>query len=116
MSTSACFPACGTPSDPCAAWPGSGYVGTGGPPLYQTLAAINRPAETAIVDDDVTMTDPNICCIGVAFGCENAMMHQGGGNTTFLDGHSKRVTGNLQRYESTASDGTVYATYLTYSE
>jgi len=116
MATSACYPACGTASDPCAAWPGSGYVGIGGPPLWQFLPAINRPAETAIVDDDFSGASPNICCIGIAFGCENAMMHQGGGNTTFLDGHSKRITGNLQRYESTATNGTIYATYLTYSE
>jgi prepilin-type N-terminal cleavage/methylation domain-containing protein/prepilin-type processing-associated H-X9-DG protein len=112
MSTGACYPSCGTQSDPCAQFPGAINVPGG---WWLNLAAINRPAETAISGDDITIAGPEVG-VGIAFGCENANMHQGGGNYTFLDGHSKHVTGNIQRYESKAPNGEYYATYLTYSE
>lgn len=114
MTTGACYPACGTASDPCAQFPGSfNYPAPSG--WFVSLPAVQRPAETAIIGDDISLASPNVG-IGIAFGCENANMHQGGGNFTFLDGHSKRLTGNIQRYESKRSDGMVYATYLDYSE
>ena len=124
MTTGACFPSCGSSSDPCAEFAGS----LGSSPPYSAsnpgggwwvfLPAVQRPSETALIGDDVTLISPTIpgLGIGTAFGCENQYMHQMGGNYTFLDGHSKHIIGNIQRYESTNAAGTHYATYLDYVE
>jgi len=111
MTTGACYPACGTSGDPCAEFAGSlNYPGG----TWVFLPAVQRPSETALIGDDITLISPNVG-IGVAFGCENQYMHQNGGNYTFLDGHSKHITGNIQRYESiNSTTGEHYATYLDY--
>jgi prepilin-type N-terminal cleavage/methylation domain-containing protein/prepilin-type processing-associated H-X9-DG protein len=101
-------------SDPCGNFPGSfNYPGS---VTIRYLAAIVRPAETAIVGDGITLVFNGGGNIGITFGCEAAQMHQGGGDFTFLDGHSKRITGNSQRYLLQRSDGIWYSRYHTYSE
>jgi len=116
-STGACYPACGTQSDPCINFPGSfNYpAGAGGPPVTRNLAAIVRPAETTIVGDGITLTNLGLT-FGITFGCEAAQMHQDGGNFIFLDGHAKRIARNAQRYLQQRSDGVWYSRYFTYSE
>ncbi len=113
----------GTQADPCFAYPGS-YIAPSDPALFgadypgaalndiRTLPAIQRPAETAIVGDAVTERTSQDTYFGLFFGCEGARMHGNGGNFTFVDGHSKFIIGNIQRYLAQGSDGTWYQKYL----
>jgi prepilin-type N-terminal cleavage/methylation domain-containing protein len=113
----------GTQADPCGQLPGSNIYPGGGPngAAYEnTLSGVVRPAETALITDDLTLWTgtkapvQNTWLIG--FGCEGALMHQGGENATFLDGHSKRINGNINRFETKSADGTFwYGTYETTS-
>ena len=113
-ATGAAFPNCGkTQDDPCQDYPGSLSYASG--PVTRNLAAIVRPSETAIVSDGITTFSPGIGWV-IAFGCEAAEIHQGGGNFVFLDGHSKRINRNAERYENQRTDGTWYERYFTYSE
>jgi prepilin-type N-terminal cleavage/methylation domain-containing protein len=118
--TGAAYPDCGaTAANPCCDLPGSnGYVSApaGLPAGYYTthLADIVRTSETALITDDASMIAGGYFLIG--FGCEGDNMHQGGENATFMDGHSKRITGNPNRYvERQSGTGTYYCTYLTKS-
>jgi prepilin-type N-terminal cleavage/methylation domain-containing protein len=109
----------GTQADPCGQLPGSNIY----PPTPYTtyLAGVVRPSETALITDDITIWSGTTASQYqgywlIAFGCEGALAHQGGENATFLDGHSKRITGNINRYEQKSQDGSFwYATYLTSS-
>jgi prepilin-type processing-associated H-X9-DG protein len=111
LTTGNPYPACGTPSDPCAQFAGAFNYPAAAGGWWTYLPQVNRPAETAITGDGATLVEPGVT-IGITFGCEAALMHQNGGNFTFLDGHSKHIVGNIQRYETKDSDGTYYATYL----
>jgi|SwirhisoilCB3_FD_contig_111_518413_length_1826_multi_3_in_0_out_0_2 prepilin-type N-terminal cleavage/methylation domain-containing protein/prepilin-type processing-associated H-X9-DG protein len=109
----------GTQEDPCFAYPGSYTAspdapGFPGVPLndIRTFASINRPAQTAIVGDAATVRSTNNIYFGTFFGCEAAKMHGEGGNFTFIDGHSKYVNHNIQRYIERGADGVWYQTYL----
>jgi len=115
MTTGACFPSCGSASDPCAQFAGSLNAPAASGGWWVFLASVQRPAETALIGDDITLLSP-LVGIGIAFGCENQYMHQNGGNYTFLDGHAKHIIGNIQRYESVTTSGKHYATYLDYVE
>jgi len=110
--TGAPYPGCGaSPANPCADLPGTnGYA----PYLTTYLASIVRSAETVLITDDVSMVEGGDFVIG--YGCEGGLMHQGGENAMFMDGHAKRITGNLNRYVQQRSDGVWYCTYETKSE
>lgn len=115
LSTGACWgpgnTGCGTSDDPCGYFAGSSGKNS------RAMPEVQRPAETAITGDDLTVASPSFGGVGIAFGCESQYLHQNGGNFTFLDGHSKHLIGNSQRYESKrASDGMIYSTYHTLSE
>jgi len=115
--------AAGTQADPCGQLPGSNTYGNTpatATPYTTFLAGIVRPAESALVTDDLTLlAGPSAPAAGyflIGFGCEGALAHQGGENVMFVDGHAKRITGNINHYETKSSDGTFwYATYLTSS-
>src|SRR5205807_5077847 len=98
----------GTPSNPIYHYPGSGNDLQG--PITTSLAAVQRPAETAIVSDAFTgyARDGQIW---IGFGCEAAGFHHDGGNFIFLDGHSHKIVRNAERYEKQGSDGKWFEQY-----
>jgi len=71
-----------------------------------TLVEINRPAETAIVTDGMTgVLNNGSYSFGTTMGCEAANAHNGGGNITWMDGHSKWIARNSERYLDKDSNG-----------
>jgi prepilin-type N-terminal cleavage/methylation domain-containing protein len=111
--TGAPYPACGaTAANPCAQLPGTnGYPDANGNYDTTYLAAIVRTSETALITDDASLVIGGEFLIG--FGCEGDNIHQGGENAMFMDGHAKRITGNINRYVQQRSDGVWYTTYET---
>jgi prepilin-type N-terminal cleavage/methylation domain-containing protein len=100
-----------TQVDPYYWYPGSDpiYTDTTG-----TLAQIQRPAETALVTEGVTvMTNLPNWIIIVGSGCAAANVHQAGGIHVFADGHSKWLKGNSERYEEQDDRGCWYKKYYT---
>jgi prepilin-type N-terminal cleavage/methylation domain-containing protein len=116
--TGAAFPACGaSAANPCAELPGSfgaNNAATGnGPDLTTYLAQIVRPSETGLISDGITEVSSGGYFL-ITFGCEGDNIHQGGENLMFMDGHAKRITGNINRYvQQRATDGVWYCTYET---
>jgi prepilin-type N-terminal cleavage/methylation domain-containing protein/prepilin-type processing-associated H-X9-DG protein len=102
----------GTAQDPYFQFCGS-LIGTSASALTTYLPAILRPAETTIVSDGVTMVGGGFFLI--TMGCEAAKMHQEGGNFVFLDGHSKWIARNAERYLKRRGDGAYFKQYFTYS-
>jgi prepilin-type N-terminal cleavage/methylation domain-containing protein len=79
-----------------------------------TLGQISRPAETVIVTDGVSyMETVANNGIGVYWGCDAGNTHQGGGNHTFTDGHSKWIARNSERYLLQDTDGCWFERYYT---
>jgi prepilin-type N-terminal cleavage/methylation domain-containing protein/prepilin-type processing-associated H-X9-DG protein len=115
----------GTQAAPYYDFPGSGWfstqdragLNTGGPLAYttRTLASIQRPAETTNIGDGLSAFYANLDQLGTVFGCESAYAHKGrsGGNFSFLDGHSKFITGNSESYLDRGSDGSYFLHYHT---
>lgn len=104
MAHSAIFGAC-TLEYPRNAFPGNSVDFS--PPI-RTLAAVVRPAEVAIVQDNFTALINERAfgipyVIGTAFGCEcgyegmGQSRHQMGCNYIFVDGHAKLISGNTER-------------------
>jgi prepilin-type processing-associated H-X9-DG protein len=110
----------GTQTDPYWQFPGSAaypasVIGDPRYPITRSLAEIQRPSETAIISDGVTLYVQGMGTL-VTFGCEAAQMHQEGGNFTFIDGHSKRVARNAQRYLQQDENGAWYEQFFTFSK
>ena len=96
--------AAGTQSDPY-------YYFAGSDVRVHVMAfpEINRPAETAIVTDGMTgVINNGSHSFGTTMGCEAAQSHSGGGNITWMDGHSKWIARNNERYLSQGTDGIWY--------
>jgi prepilin-type N-terminal cleavage/methylation domain-containing protein/prepilin-type processing-associated H-X9-DG protein len=104
----------GTQADPLWRYPGSGIGYFTSAYVTNTIAAVARPAETAIISDGATWVGGGF--IVITFGCEAAEMHQGGGNFVFVDGHSKKIARNAERYLKQRSDGKWYKQYFTYDQ
>ena len=110
----------GSAANPFTQYAGSGWIrGSATPPEYYIgMASVQRPSDTAIVTEGVTLVKyfgasaANL----ILFGCEGANMHQGGGNLIFLDGHAKWVKGNPERVLAQNGAGQYYRKYFTYSE
>jgi prepilin-type N-terminal cleavage/methylation domain-containing protein len=101
--------AAGTQADPIFHFAGSD-VRFG----VMALAQINRPAETAIVTDGMTgVLNNGAYSFGTTMGCEAATAHTGGGNHTWMDGHSKWIARNSERYLDKDSNGIWYKRYFT---
>jgi prepilin-type N-terminal cleavage/methylation domain-containing protein/prepilin-type processing-associated H-X9-DG protein len=101
----------GTQADPYYNFGGSYNAPPGYGAVTTYMPQVVRPAETAISGDGGTWVGGGY--IVIVFGCESAEAHQQGGNFTFLDGHSKRIARNSQRYLSQTSDGAYFMTYHT---
>jgi prepilin-type processing-associated H-X9-DG protein len=104
-----------SPSDPLYDFPGSGWVGN--PSTFQgrSFASIVEPARSTNISDGITVWLSTADAIGTAMGCEARYRHKGesGGNFSFVDGHSKYLKGNSQRYVQQGADGKWFMTYHT---
>jgi prepilin-type N-terminal cleavage/methylation domain-containing protein/prepilin-type processing-associated H-X9-DG protein len=99
------------------AYPGSRlYPGSRG--HTRNLTEVARPAESAISGDGLQWSsaplDPTGNRIVTVFGCESTYMHGQGGNFSFLDGHSKNIRGNPERYRYVGPDGLWIEKYFTF--
>ena len=117
----------GTPQNPCMATPGGGAgwpmpnpVGFALPPVNMTTTSVSRPAETIMANNGFTMSIQGVAPApgtGLTWGndgypCSGDQVHNNGGIYSFVDGHSKRITGDPRHYESLSSSGNYY--YMTY--
>ena len=110
----------GTREDPCYYFPGS-YLNRLDPTLNVVvyLAQIRRPAETILTGDGISaLSNVNGLVVWTSIGCESRYIHQDGSNFTFLDGHSKFIPRNSERYYLDTNCGgqpVVVMKYFTYT-
>lgn len=121
LAFAAIFGGC-TSDDPRNAFPGNDVRVQ---PL-KNMAAINRPAETAILQDNFTARIANNVSVGTAFGCEcgyeglGRSRHHQGCNYVFIDGHAKQISGNPERTPTIPCPGAfgnpncICSRYITY--
>ena len=103
-------------ADPYYDFPGSGWTyDTAGTYYFhaRSLASVTEPARTTNISDGATVWLNDRDRIGTMMGCEARYRHNGesGGNFTFIDGHSKYIIGNSQRYHDTDANGCIYMRY-----
>ena len=113
----------GTRENPCFYFPGS-FLDRGRPERNVTvyLAQIRRPAETVLTGDGISALS-NVPAYGglvvwTSIGCESRYIHHDGSNFTFLDGHSKFIPRNSERYYLETNCGNqrvVVMKYYTYT-
>jgi len=60
--------------------------------------------------DGITSLDRGPTYVVISLGCESQFIHQEGSNFVFLDGHSKYIARNSERYLMTTTENnqTVY--------
>jgi prepilin-type N-terminal cleavage/methylation domain-containing protein len=77
----------------------------------ETLAEIQRPAETVILSDGFTGILKSGAAFSTLMGCEAATAHEGGGTHVFVDGHARWIAGNSERYLERDPSGCWYKKY-----
>ena len=82
--------------------------------LTRYLAEIRRPAETILMGDGITMLDRGTTNVLISLGCESQFIHQEGSNFVFLDGHSKYVSRNSERYLQTTTENNQTVWFMRY--
>jgi prepilin-type processing-associated H-X9-DG protein len=108
----------GTPQNPYYHYAGSLVYPPASGGLTRYLAEIRRPGETILMGDGITMLDRGPTYVVISLGCESQFIHQEGSNFVFLDGHSKYISRNSERYLMTTTENnqTVYfMRYYTFS-
>ncbi len=106
-----------TGTQPYAYYPGSGFFtddGTTWQTFTEALASVVEPARTSNIGDALTVIRTDVNQVGTKFGCESRFRHKSsGGNFSFLDGHSKYLGGNPERYHLTDANGCQFEQYFT---
>ena len=108
----------GTPQNPYYHFAGSLVYPPDRGGLTRYLAEIRRPGETILMGDGITFLDRGPTYVVISLGCESQFIHQEGSNFVFLDGHSKYIARNSERYLMTTTENnqTVYfMRYFTFS-
>jgi prepilin-type N-terminal cleavage/methylation domain-containing protein/prepilin-type processing-associated H-X9-DG protein len=109
----------GTQSNPCMETPGTS--GTAGQ-FVTSMTTIARPADTIMANDGFTIVvqrggnGTGITWGNDGYPCSGDALHTGGGNYAFADGHAKKITGDPRHYQTQASSGYWFMTYLTMNE
>jgi prepilin-type N-terminal cleavage/methylation domain-containing protein/prepilin-type processing-associated H-X9-DG protein len=102
---------------PYSNYPGTGWSDFWNPPRTwsnRSLASVVEVARTANITDAYTIIAKDRTYVKSRFGCEGRYRHKGeGANLTFLDGHSKYVTGNPEKKVKFNADGCAYEEYFT---
>jgi prepilin-type N-terminal cleavage/methylation domain-containing protein/prepilin-type processing-associated H-X9-DG protein len=106
----------GTQASPYYHYAGSTLSATDGASFIRTLGEVQRPSETTLISDGITIIDKPGTSFRVAYGCEASASHSGGGNFVFLDGHAKWIARNAERYLSQRADGAYFERYFTISQ
>ncbi len=106
-------------SQPYAHYPGNGYTFDYNSGTIKTnwisTTSVSEVARTANIGDAFTAISKDKTYVVSKFGCEAQYRHGGDGGTfSFLDGHSKFLHGNPERFHSKDALGCVYETYFTY--
>jgi len=115
----------GSATNPCMQPPGewSGlmpYIGRSLAWPDTTQTSVARPDQTIIANNGFTITQQGggwgsgITWGNDGYPCSGDKVHSGGGNYAFVDGHSKKITGDPRHYitEYTTTSNTYYMTYL----
>jgi len=110
-------PATCSKTDPAfvyANYPGSGWDYLDMTFKTESLAAIVNVARTANIGDAATALTTDGTSVYTKFGCEAQFRHKGsGGNFSFLDGHSKYITGNPEAHQIKDENGCLIEEYFT---
>jgi prepilin-type N-terminal cleavage/methylation domain-containing protein/prepilin-type processing-associated H-X9-DG protein len=105
----------GTQQMPLYATPGSAWTkSTPDLDYTRTLGEVARSAETIIIGDGGTIVGGG--SFVAVLGCESSQMHQQGANFTFMDGHSKWIARNPERYLMQRRDGLWVSKYFYWPE
>lgn len=113
-----CDPGVNSETQPYANYPGSGWTFNYDSNAYeyktQSLSEVVETARTANIGDAFTAVNSDGTRVVAKFGCESQYRHKSdGGSFTFLDGHSKYLHGNPEKYHSRDASGCVFETYFT---
>ncbi|WP_227624963.1 prepilin-type N-terminal cleavage/methylation domain-containing protein [Fimbriimonas ginsengisoli] len=113
-----CDPGVNSESQPYANYPGSGWTYNYDSSNYEykteNLSEVVETARTANIGDAFTAVNTAGTRVVEKFGCESQFRHKSdGGSFTFLDGHSKYLHGNPEKFHTKDSSGCIFETYFT---